>query len=429
MKFVFVNESENIFERLVDENVKIDKSNKEKLKFISKKLYNNYIGYFQFRNDESLIKLIVLPKIIKRQNFSRENLLTHFFEYFNCFYKLKQKYNIPTESIDGNILDFSFKHTRDNLNSMNMNYYINYKYIDSIEILLRFFKKHSNILNSKSSYVSQGIKHHLDVRKNIIEINKSRIHQYKKNSINSSEYANIASKVILNFISFILPNLEEDELIRTKSYTLSSLLKKKFKIDSSFSLTHLLNNRVKKLFMKTSELQEVYNALIILSGYEKYLVDEDMSNSDSIYHINDLIAVFFRPENLFEWIVYDRLPELFETNFDEIKKDKRADGTSFSYHIIKNGEIRIEKFSNPDFLINKEGGTLLLDAKWKLFDESAKDEDVFKLERDYKVRADDSIKNYLIYPLPVCSEEDKIENIFKVEYSSFEFKTIQIKII
>ena len=49
-KFVFVNESENIFERFVDENISINKSSKEKLKFINNKLYNNYIGYFQFRN-------------------------------------------------------------------------------------------------------------------------------------------------------------------------------------------------------------------------------------------------------------------------------------------------------------------------------------------------------------------------------------------
>jgi len=429
IKFVFVNESENIFERLIDENIKIDKANKDKLKFISRKASNNYIGYFQFRNESSLIKLIILPKIIVRQSFTREELLSHFFDYFDYFYKLKQKYSISVESIDGNILDFSFMHAKDDKNSIDMNYHINYKYIYSIEILLRYFKKHNNIQNSKSNYISQGIKHHLDVRKNIIEINKARIHQYKRSSFNSSEYADIANKVILNFISFILPNLDESELVRTKSYTLSNLLKKKFKINHAFNLSLILNNRIKKLFLKSSELQEVYNALIILSGYEKYSTNENTSNSESIYHINDLIAIFFRPENLFEWIVYDKLPELFETSFDKIRKDKKAEGTSFLYHIIKNNEIRLKKFSNPDFLINTESGTLLLDAKWKLFEEVAKDEDVFKLERDYKVRNDEEIRNYLIYPLPVCSTDEKIEDSFKVEYSSFKFKTIQIKII
>ena len=57
-KFVFVNESENIFERFVDENISINKSSKEKLKFINNKLYNNYIGCFQFRNEYNLIKLV-----------------------------------------------------------------------------------------------------------------------------------------------------------------------------------------------------------------------------------------------------------------------------------------------------------------------------------------------------------------------------------
>ena len=86
IKFVFVNESENIFERFIDKNISINKSSKEKLKFINNKLYNNYIGYFQFRNEDNLIKLIVLPKIIDRNKFEDSVLLEYFFKYFNYFY-------------------------------------------------------------------------------------------------------------------------------------------------------------------------------------------------------------------------------------------------------------------------------------------------------------------------------------------------------
>jgi hypothetical protein len=428
IKFVFVNESENIFERFIDENISIDKLNKEKLKFINNKLYNNYIGYFQFKNQEDLIKLIVLPKIINRNKFSKIDLLKHFFNYFNYFYKLKIKYKIPVESIEGNILDFSFKHSKDNVESVDMNSYINYKYIDAIEILQRFFKKHSNILNHKTEYVSQGIKHHLDIRKNVIEINKANIHQYKRSSVNSSEYANIGYKVITSFISFILPNLDDVNLIKTKSFTLSNMIRQKFKINNSFNMSLLLNNKIKRLFSKSNELHEVYNSLIILSGYEKYSTDEINLNSDSMRHINDLIAVFFRPENLFEWIVYDKLPELFNVDYLQIRKDKRAEGTAFLYHIIKDNSIEIKKFSNPDFLINKDGITFIIDAKWKLFGDNPNDEDVFKLERDNKVRAG-LINNFLIYPLSVDSAEQRIENSYKINYSSFEFKIIQIKII
>lgn len=428
IKFVFVNESENIFERFIDENILIDKANKEKLKFINNKLYNNYIGYFQFKNKEDLIKLIVLPKIINRYKFDKNDLLKYFFEYFSYFYKLKIKYKIPVESIDGNILDFSFKHLKDNTESIDMNSYINYKYINAIEVLQRFYKKHINILNHKTEYISQGIKHHLDVKKNVIEINKANIHQYKKNSVNESEYADIGYKVITNFISFILPNLDNSDLIKTKSFTLSNMIRQRFKINNSFNMSLLLNNKIKRLFSKTNELHEVYNSLIILSGYEKYSTDEVNFNNDSIYNINDLVAVFFRPENLFEWIVYDKLPELFDVDYPQIKKDKRAEGTAFLYHIIKDNSIEIKKFSNPDFLINKDEMTLIIDAKWKLLNDNPKDEDIFKLERDNKVRAG-LINNFLIYPLSVDSVEQRIENSFKINYSSFEFKIIQIKII
>lgn len=428
IKFVFVNESENIFERFIDENILIDKANKEKLKFINNKLYNNYIGYFQFKNKEDLIKLVVLPKIINRYKFEKNDLLKYFFEYFNYFYKLKIKYKIPVESIDGNILDFSFKHLKDNTESIDMNSYINYKYINAIEVLQRFYKKHINILNHKTEYISQGIKHHLDVKKNVIEINKANIHQYKRNSVNESEYADIGYKVITNFISFILPNLDNSDLIKTKSFTLLNMIRQRFKINNSFNMSLLLNNKIKRLFSKTNELHEVYNSLIILSGYEKYSTDEVNFNNDSIYNINDLVAVFFRPENLFEWIVYDKLPELFDVDYPQIKKDKRAEGTAFLYHIIKDNSIEIKKFSNPDFLINKDEMTLIIDAKWKLLNDNPKDEDIFKLERDNKVRAG-LINNFLIYPLSVDSVEQRIENSFKINYSSFEFKIIQIKII
>lgn len=428
IKFVFVNESENIFERFIDENIVIDKVNKEKLKFINNKLYNNYIGYFQFKNKEDLIKLIVLPKIINRYKFDKNDLLKYFFEYFSYFYKLKIKYKIPVESIEGNILDFSFKHLKDNTESIDMNSYINYKYINAIEVLQRFYKKHINILNHKTEYISQGIKHHLDVKKNVIEINKAKIHQYKRNSVNESEYADIGYKVITNFISFILPNLDNSDLIKTKSFTFSNMIRQRFKINNSFNMSLLLNNKIKRLFSKTNELHEVYNSLIILSGYEKYSTDEVNFNNDSIYNINDLVAVFFRPENLFEWIVYDKLPELFDVDYPQIKKDKRAEGTAFLYHIIKDNSIAIKKFSKPDFLINKDEMTLIIDAKWKLLNDNPNDEDIFKLERDNKVRAG-LINNFLIYPLSVDSVEQRIENSFKINYSSFEFKIIQIKII
>lgn len=427
-KFVFVNESENIFERFIDENISISKSSKEKLKFINNKLYNNYIGYFQFRNENNLIKLIILPKIIDRNKFEDSVLFEYFFKYFNYFYKLKIKYNIPIENIDGNILEFSFKHSKDNIDSLDMNSYINYKYIDAINILLKFFKKHSNILNHRTEYTSQGIKHLLDIRKNILEINKSKIHQYKRNSINKSEYADIGYKVITNFISFILPNLEDIELLKTKSFTLSNLLKKRFKINNSFNMSLLLNNRIKKIFTKSNELHEVYNAMIILSGYEKYSTNEVSLNSEVIYQINDLVSIFFRPEVLFEWIVYDKLPELFDSDYSNIKKDRKDTGTSSFYHIVKNGNIEIKKISNPDFLIFKESQTIIVDAKWKILDNNPNDEDIFKLKRDNDVR-ENIINNFLIYPLPIDATDDKIENAYKVDYSSFEFKTIQIKII
>ncbi len=59
-KLIFINENENIFEALSDED--ISSAMKKHLKFISAKANNNYIGYYQFLEDETYYKIYILPK-------------------------------------------------------------------------------------------------------------------------------------------------------------------------------------------------------------------------------------------------------------------------------------------------------------------------------------------------------------------------------
>jgi hypothetical protein len=62
-RLVFVNENENIFEACQKQGVVTDI---EHLKFISAKANNNYIGYYQFLQDEVYYKIYILPKTTPR---------------------------------------------------------------------------------------------------------------------------------------------------------------------------------------------------------------------------------------------------------------------------------------------------------------------------------------------------------------------------
>ena len=83
---IFINENENILEVLSSFNLDINNDLLRKLKFISEKQSNNYIGYFQFKISGEYIKIYILPKTTPRLNDYETNIANfHLFlqKYYN----------------------------------------------------------------------------------------------------------------------------------------------------------------------------------------------------------------------------------------------------------------------------------------------------------------------------------------------------------
>lgn len=76
-------------------------------------------------------------------------------------------------------------------------------------------------------------------------------------------------------------------------------------------------------------------------------------------------------------------------------------------------------------MIFNDLNTILIDAKWKILSDNPNDDDIFKLERDYLVRNNSNITNFLIYPSPVNFDISRNENSYQIDYSMFKFKTIE----
>ena len=280
------------------------------------------------------------------------------------------------------------------------------KYKDSLKVVLDFFKKHKKHNYIEFEYLSQSIKGKLNTSKNIIEPNKSIIHQYKKEIINHSKLAFISSFAIKYFKKHILIHINDtSNELNTNSTKSLNLINKKFHNDTNISLNlnTILSRKIKKLFKKKDEKLLLHSILILLG------MDEYSSNNKT----ENMVSVFFRPEKLYELIVYDYL----KTNFfnHEIKADFKGETTT-SYNLIGDS-FTYNNNSEPDFIVESNDEIMIIDAKWKLLTEKPKLDDTLKLERDFNVVESSKIKKaYLYYPIISINS-----NSFNVDYNNFTF--------
>ncbi|MDY0402201.1 hypothetical protein [Sulfurovum sp.] len=408
-KTIFVDENEDIFEAFENAGLEYDRKKVEHLRFISRKQSNNYIGYYQFKSGEDYYKFYILPKTspkVEDENTNKQN----FINLLKIYYELKSKYKeLKANEIFDNVIDFSFDDKQQRQNSDDLDAFINYKYHDALDVVEAFFKKHKSSLIKEIDFISQGIKNRLNLRKNITELDKSKIHQSKKIPFTYSKFAVITMECLDYFLK-----KELQKKTKSQAKKLNINLKNRFKTKENFEfhIKQITSKKIKKLF-KTKEQLELFSALLQLVGVENYFESE---SSKEIFKLHNQHSLFFRPEKLFEWIVYDKLKEKYSDY--EILKDGFKNGTTKKYLLAD-----VHRDSNPDFILKKEDGIIVVDAKWKILENKSdiSFEDVAKLRRDAILNnANESI---LIYPQVAFSE-----NRLSLEFDHFQFKIKELHV-
>jgi hypothetical protein len=422
----YINENEDVFSFFEIQGIEISDNIRHRINFISNKTYNNYIGYYQFFYNNTYHKFFVIPKIHSEET----NKEDKFINFLAKYYQLKDKYKgkINAKEIDGNIIDFSFE-SPEGLTGKSVQDFIQYKYLHALNILDKFFRKHIKIRVSKVAYASQSIRHKIDLAQNIRSLDKSKVHQVKKEKEAYSDIAFISLYALRQFKKEKIKHLELDEeqnkLIQ-KTNSVINLINKRFKIDKQFRFKDrdIITNKISKHFKKNTELKKVYEALLILIGLEHF---ESQNQSNEIRKIENMVALFFNPADLYEWVVYD---ELRKQKGKEVEIKMAKLGETRESYFLKSKSNSYHKFSEPDFIILENDIISIVDAKWKILKtpNDIQFNDVAKLKRDVDIRkvTHNTKKNHatLIYP----RIEFKYESEFVIDaLSEFEFKIKEIK--
>lgn len=399
-KTYFFNESSKKTDILNHLNVN-DKKVQEYINTITKIQSGNKIGYFQFKISNTFYKFYIMPKIFKIKEGERESQddKKSFINFFKHYYRVIIKYNINNsmDKLESNISDLGYlsnKNSSLSFSELNdIDDFIVYDYLNSINIVKTFIRKHYKSIQIEKEYSSQNIKNKLNIKRNILSLNKTEVHQVKKSTLIYSKIALISLEVLKFFINKKVKNFSNNsESIILKKETnklINKILKKYPNSKDSFSVQEILSKKVSKLFQKNNEYKKLYISLLKLMGKEHYY------NGDKYIELKkeETIALFFNPAKLYEWLVYDMLIESKE--FDKVLKCDKDD-IKKEYFIEPNKDSKYS--SEPDLLVIKNNKLYPIDAKWKILvnKDSSFDNDIFKLRRDALIR--NSNKGFLVYP-------------------------------
>lgn len=423
----YITEQTDIFRHFAEEGLDLPANKVKELQFIARKTHNNLIGYYQFLQDGIYHKFFIIPKIhIDLPDVEKEG---HFMHFLSRYYELKNKYdNVKSRAIEGNIIDFSFEDYQEK-NAQTTEAFIQHKYLYAVSTLHRFFRKHHKNRAQKRSYVSQSVKYRIDVASNIRSLDKASVYQIRQETEAYSLLALIAEYALKQFKKEKIPQFATsvDDLKQEVNSTLN-VIQKRYKADRSFKFRErdILTNRIIKLFKKSAELKKLYEAILIILGLEYFQNEEE---ARELRKIDNMLALFFNPADLYEWVVYDSLREKYGENV-KILSDKLGE-TKRAYSLYSN-TTAYRHTSQPDFVIEEDNYVTVIDAKWKILKQPTdiKFEDIAKLKRDCEVRKsggeaiDAAI---LIYPKVHFSTIE--ENLFRLDYDyNFSFYVEQLAV-
>ena len=411
VKEIFISENENLIQKLLEENIDLThvKAKKELTK-ISTKVFNNKVGYIAFKdNEDTLYKVYVVPKILDT-NMSSQELKDQFFQYMKRAFELISKYGKKYYKEFKNYDTILLFHKRGKA-FIDFEDVISFKYSKILQDIYLYFQKHMAYKVKYKAYYSQTLKHKLDLKRNIKELDKSKIHQIKKDILVYSKLAFITYQVLNTFQKTKLRILDKitrknlDYLVNK----LKILLRKKYKANTSKSMKakRLLSAGIRALFKKTED-KKLYSLLLSLLSEEIKLDEKDKE----ITVIPDVLTFLISPEKIYELHVFDHL--LIKLKGKDIKFQK-----SKKYKISINKESKLKE-STPDILVKSKNTLFLIDVKWKTLKKEPSSEDILKLERDTKVwkNHQKEIIPILVYPTIKNSLFNKKLTKIIVEYNS-----------
>ncbi|RJX72893.1 hypothetical protein DZ860_06970 [Vibrio sinensis] len=383
---------------------------REALKQIQRNSNNNLIGAYQFAIEGGGYNTIItVPKFCDIYNCSQEDMDLLFVKYMSLYRDLVKEGYKGKRQLDDNIRDFNLNDVTDLDGAMKI------KYVQSLKEIKRFFHSHKSVSNKRNNFHSSSISNAIDIKKNILEINKSKIHQYNEVEFNYSEIANVAYVCLNHFRKQVQPMLGACEAIDKEIKQLSGFLKrhvvKRFKIDNKYFQIHsLVRPNIRKLFKNSSDKNKLYTNLLTL------VCGDTIDSADK--KITNLISLYFSPEIMFEMHVERLLNQssdysvknqpIIQSNLQLFNEDgQESEPTVLSTHD-----------NRPDHLvsINDNDLVIVLDSKWKKITQYSQivETDVLKLVRDRRaISIKEEYKNKrvlqgLVYPeLPANLEEFK----------------------
>jgi len=427
---IFLRENEkDIFQTLKNQGIKTEIF-EHHFSNLFNRVYNNEVGYYLFRQDKTVYKIIVLPKTIEPSKSAEKEFVNYLLHYYriNNLYKFDTSKKIPDS-----LLQLAFKSNNSDTQTHEvLSEFQSHRYDAIIQSIEEFFKCHKNSKRIKVDHVSQSIKHKLNLSRNVKELDKSKIHQIQNRDIAFSMLATVTYSALKLFITQKYSGLDEkyQNKLFQKIKKLQTTLLKKYKIDNGYklSLASLQSIKLTRLFAKNNESQELLINIKSLFGFEQMYRGDALSvelREDMTSH-----SLFINPNHFYEWYVYDILKASLQDG-ESIAFDKK-NNTKKEYRLESQTSKSITKSSNPDFIIkNKEGRVkAVLDAKWKIIKklEDINSNDFLKLQFDGELIAqrDARIAHCLIYPKLYSKNETLTITYNNQNY--FDFKLLEVAI-
>jgi len=428
---IFLRENEkDIFQTLKDQG--IDTTVFEHyLADLFNRVYNNFVGYYLFKQDNIVYKIVVLPKTIKPSETAEKEFVNYLLHYYriNNIYKFDK-----TKQIPNSLLQLAFESTNsEDCGHELLEYFQTYRYKALLQSIENFFKKHKNSKRVKVDYISQSIKHRLNLKKNIKELDKTKIHQIQSKDVIYSLLATVTFHALELFVSYkidMIANELKEELINEVK-KLQNILLKKYYIERGYkvSIAILQGLKVEKIFSKTTESKQLLMNIKSLFGFEQMYKESAIQ----IQYRQDLTtnSFFIDPIYFYEWYVYDILKNYAQEQALKILFDKdQENNTTIKYDLSSVGGNDKERSSHPDYILidEQENIKIVLDAKWKNVTKlgDIHSSDFLKLKHDAVLLNKGAYKTipYLVYPQYITLN-DKVKITVNND-SYFHFNVLQI---
>lgn len=404
MRIIYINENEDLYSQLIKSGVNvIDIA--EQVDFISKKKNNNKIGYFQFRVEKEYIKICILPKVIDIAE-DKEKVDIQFLKYLsNCYdvmsyYRKEQYLYNKIKKNYRDILKFNSNFTEKNI-CIDLILCSKYNYI--LNYMIKKIKKLYLNQQELRNYRDKNIRGKIELRKSILELNKSIIHQSRKELNYSDNTINMLHFYVKYFLKNRTEAIESEEervKIIKKANKVLTLIESKFSIKRErYNIELLVKEETMDMF-KQKKILDLHSCIVCLLDCEGYFAGEE---NDSRKKTEQVISICFDPALIYEYIVYKQLniqkKEKEEIQFKGGNKDKSKYISYFAYNNSERVESLDIKATNPDFVIyESEKPKNVIDAKWKVLNKPNEilEVDIDKLKRD--CTANNTNEGILVYP-------------------------------